>query len=498
MTEFVHKTRRALALYPRQHMALVALLLMLISAAALLIPSTPAQAKRTTIALEQPIRSTPGHSAKDSNDNTQTTPISVNDSTLASTVLTPGTEAAAPISTDALLVIAPSNDKAIPLALATPSEEKEWHAITVRNGDTMATIFKRLALSQTVLHALTQVKSYKNAVTKIFPGQQLEFSIANGELMGFKAHLSEIETVVFEKKRDESYRANKIVRVPETVRQYKHAEIKNSLFTAGMEAGLSHTMILELANVLGGEIDFALDPRKGDTIDIIYEEKWLDGQKVGEGEILAASYTANDGDTHSAYRYEDRNGDIGYFSRDGVSARKAFMRAPLDFTRVSSGFNPNRLHPIFKTRRPHRGIDYAAPTGTPVYAAGDGRVVTSSYSGSNGNYVVLQHGAYQTKYLHLSKRFVKAGQRVSQHQLIGAVGATGYATGAHLHYEFLVNGVHQDPGKILKKMPKAVAIAASERARFKANVSSLQTQLAAYQHNYRLAQAETEPASSVQ
>jgi len=493
MTEFVHKTRHALALYPRQHMALVALLLMLITSAALLIPSTPAQAKRTTIALGQPIQTTTTETIKDSFTPDQTTAITVSDATLATQTSNPD---ASPISTDALLVIAPSTDRT-PIALVTPNEEKEWHAITVRDGDTMATIFKRMALSQTVLHALTQVKSYKNAVTKIFPGQQLEFSIANGELLGFKAHLSEIETVVFEKKRDESYRANKIVRVPETVRQYKHAEIKNSLFTAGMEAGLSHTMILELANVLGGEIDFALDPRKGDTIDIIYEEKWLDGQKVGEGEILAASYT-NEGETHTAYRYEDRNGDVGYFSREGVSARKAFMRAPLDFTRVSSGFNPNRLHPIFKTRRPHRGIDYAAPIGTPVYAAGDGRVVTSSYSGSNGNFVVLQHGAYQTKYLHLSKRFVKPGQHVSQHQLIGAVGSTGYATGPHLHYEFLVNGVHQDPGKILKKMPKAVAIAATERARFKASVDGLQTQLAAYKHNDRLAQAETESASTVQ
>jgi hypothetical protein len=175
------------------------------------------------------------------------------------------------------------------MAEVTADEEKEWHAITVRNGDTMATIFKRLALNQTVLHSLTQVKSYQNVINKIFPGQQLEFSIANGELLGFKAHLSQIETVVFEKKNDAGYKANKIVRVPEIVRQYRHAEIKHSLFTAGMEAGLSHTMILELANVLGGEIDFALDPRKGDAIDIIYEEKWLDGQKVGEGDILAAS-----------------------------------------------------------------------------------------------------------------------------------------------------------------------------------------------------------------
>jgi len=490
MTEFVHKTRHALALYPRQHMALAALLLMLITSAALLTPSTPVQAKRTTIALEQPLQD-----IKDSNTSGLTSVIPVNDATLSNQTGQNAPETS-PISTDALLVIAPSTDRA-PMALVTPSEEKEWHAITVRDGDTMATIFKRMALSQTVLHALTQVKSYKDAVTKIFPGQQLEFSIANGELLGFKAHLSEIETVVFEKKRDESYRANKIVRVPETVRQYKHAEIKNSLFTAGMEAGLSHTMILELANVLGGEIDFALDPRKGDTIDIIYEEKWLDGQKVGEGEILAASYT-NVGETHTAYRYQDRNGDTGYFSREGVSMRKAFMRAPLDFTRVSSGFNPNRLHPIFKTRRPHRGIDYAAPTGTPVYAAGDGHVVTSSYSDSNGNYVVLQHGAYQTKYLHLSKRFVNPGQHVTQHQLIGAVGSTGYATGPHLHYEFLVNGVHQDPGKILSKMPKAVAIAASEQARFKASVDGMQTQLAAYKQNFRLAQAETQSASSVQ
>lgn len=488
MTEFIHKTRGVLSIYPRQHMVLVALLLMLITAAALLMPSTSAEAKRRAeplaIQLPQPV-------------DTPQSPIEIASSAQNNQ---PTQDFQPSINADALLVIAPSTTPAPPLALSTPataSTDNEWHAITVRNGDTMATIFKRLALSQTVLHTLTQVKSYKNAVTKIFPGQQLEFSIANGELLGFKAHLSKLETVVFEKKRDDSYKVDKIVRVPETVRQYKHAEIKNSLFLAGMEAGLSHTMILELANVLGGEIDFALDPRKGDTFDVIYEEKWLDGQKVGEGEILAASYT-NQGETFTAYRYADRNGDVGYFSPEGVSMRKAFMRAPLDFTRVSSGFNPNRLHPIFKTRRPHRGIDYSAPTGTPVYAAGDGRVVTSSYSASNGNYVVIQHGAYQTKYLHLHKRFAKAGQRVRQHQVIGTVGATGYATGPHLHYEFLVNGVHQDPGIILRKLPKAVSIAASESARFKATVAGLKTQMAEYKRNVQLASNGSATTSTLQ
>ena len=168
--------------------------------------------------------------------------------------------------------------------------------------------------------------------------------------------------------------------------------------------------------------------------------------------------------------------------------RKAFLMAPLDFTRVSSNFNMRRKHPIYKTTRPHRGTDYAAPTGTPVYAAGDGRGIKAGYGRANGNYVFIQHGEkYVTKYLHLHKRKVKQGQRVSQSQIIGTVGATGAATGPHLHYEFVVNGVHRNPRTIHKQLPKAKALAAAEMPRFRQAIAGASEQLAALQSDDKLA-----------
>ena len=171
--------------------------------------------------------------------------------------------------------------------------------------------------------------------------------------------------------------------------------------------------------------------------------------------------------------------------------RKAFLRAPLDFTRISSGFNLKRLHPVFKTTKPHRGIDYAASRGTPVYAAGDGRVSQAGYSKANGNYIFIKHGSkYTTKYLHLHKRGVRKGQQVKQQQIIGWVGSTGYATGPHLHYEFLVNGVHRNPRTILKKLPKAKSITSNDKEAFLAQIDSLQMQLAAYNNHRNLAKAD--------
>jgi len=168
--------------------------------------------------------------------------------------------------------------------------------------------------------------------------------------------------------------------------------------------------------------------------------------------------------------------------------RKAFLLAPVDFTRISSNFNLRRLHPIYKTTRPHRGTDYAAPTGTPVYAAGDGRVVKAGYTGANGNYVFIQHGdQYVTRYLHLNKRMVKSGQRVAQSQVIGTVGSTGAATGPHLHYEFLVNGVHRDPRKIHKTLPKARTLPAQEMAAFRESIHESSLQLAALRSDNHMA-----------
>jgi murein DD-endopeptidase MepM/ murein hydrolase activator NlpD len=209
----------------------------------------------------------------------------------------------------------------------------------------------------------------------------------------------------------------------------------------------------------------------------LYEQLYLDGEAFSTGKILAAQYS-NLGEVFQAYYFKDSQGDTGYYNENGVSMRKAFLRSPVDFTRISSNFNPNRLHPVFKTRRPHRGIDYAAATGTPVYASGAGRVTAAGYTKANGNYVVIQHGeAYVTKYLHLNRRNVKKGQRVKQKQIIGTVGSTGYATGPHLHYEFLVNGVHRNPRTIVNKLPKAKSIAKAEMGNFTDQTAQIVRQL---------------------
>jgi murein DD-endopeptidase MepM/ murein hydrolase activator NlpD len=238
---------------------------------------------------------------------------------------------------------------------------------------------------------------------------------------------------------------------------------------------------MEMANIFGGVIDFVGDPRKGDTMHLVFEELYLDGGKFQDGDIIAASYT-NQGKTYTAYRYTDSNGDVGYYNEEGVSMRKAFLLAPVDFTRISSNFNPRRIHPIYKTARPHRGTDYAAPTGTPVYAAGDGRVIGAGYGRANGNYVFIQHGEqFVTRYLHLHKRKVKQGQRVAQGQVIGTVGSTGAATGPHLHYEFLMNGVHRNPRTIHKQLPKAKSLPAAELPTFQQAIAPVAQQLAQLQ-----------------
>jgi len=232
-------------------------------------------------------------------------------------------------------------------------------------------------------------------------------------------------------------------------------------------------------------VDFALDIRKGDKFSVLYEEKYLDGEKIGTGNILVAEFT-NRGNTFQAVRYEDSKGVASYFTPDGMNMRKAFLRAPLDFTRISSNFNLRRMHPIHKSIRAHRGVDYAAPRGTPIFASGEGKVIASAYSKANGNYVFIQHGqGYTTKYLHLDKRTVKRGQHVKQRQVIGTLGSTGYATGPHLHYEFLVNGVHRNPRTV--SLPEAEPIDPTEKSRFVSATKTLMNRLAQNRQSFRVA-----------
>ena len=364
-----------------------------------------------------------------------------------------------------------------------------WHEETVRSGDNLSLIFARAGFSERDVYQVSSADGGR-ALRKIFPGETIAFlKDESSELLKVKHVQSRLKWTTFSRSGSQ-YSAQTVERSPETRERSATMRIASSLFTAGQQAGLSSRVIMDLAGVFGGVVDFALDPRAGDTIELVYEEQYLDGEKFADGDIIAAAFT-NKGETYEAYRYTDAAGDTSYYDEQGVSMRKAFLKAPVDFTRVSSNFNPNRLHPIYKTKRPHRGTDYAAPRGTPVYAAGDGRVVEAGYSRANGNYVFIQHGeSYKTHYLHLDKRRVKKGERVEQGGVIGTVGSTGAATGPHLHYEFLVNGVHRNPRSVHKILPKAKSLPNTEMARFTSAIKAPVQELALLRQQTRIALAE--------
>ncbi len=360
----------------------------------------------------------------------------------------------------------------------TDPVEQPWVDQVVKNGDNLSLIFQRAGFNKRDVHRVVSESADGKSLARIFPGQLVSFqSDEAGTLAAVRLVKSPLETVLY-LQGGSGFSSKIVTRIPEIRESWATAEITSSLFMAGKDAGLSYKTIMDLATIFGGVIDFVQDPRQGDTIHVVYEELFLDNAKFGDGDIVAASFT-NQGQTYDAFRYVDASGDANYYNRDGVSMRKAFLLAPVDFTRISSNFNLKRLHPIYGTTRPHRGIDYAAPTGTPVYASGDGRVIKAGYTRANGNYVFIRHGdQYITHYLHLNKRNVKAGQRVTQSQVIGTVGSTGAATGPHLHYEFLVNGVHRDPRRIHKMLPKARTIAAAEMTDFQRSIHESSLQLA--------------------
>ena len=373
-------------------------------------------------------------------------------------------------------------------ASAEPSEPA-WRELIIQSGDNLSLLFKRAGHTDRDVYDIVNTAPQGKALERIYPGQTLAFlSDDEGALRAVKHVIDPLQSVIY-RRMDGGFSSEKMSREPEVRQAWASGEIESSLFLAGRDAGLSVNLIMELANVFGGVIDFVLDPRRGDTMHVLYEELYLDGEKLSDGRIIAASFT-NRGETFNAFRYRDSEGRDTFYNEDGVSMRKAFLMAPVDFTRISSDFNLARKHPIYKTTRPHRGTDYAAPRGTPVFAAGDGRVVESGYTRANGNYVFIQHGEeYVTKYLHLHQSKVKKGQRVVQSQVIGTVGATGAATGPHLHYEFLVGGVHRNPRTIHKQLPKAKSLSSAELPAFRSAITGAAQQLAQLQSGSRLAVA---------
>ena len=334
----------------------------------------------------------------------------------------------------------------------------------VVSGDNLTTIFRRVGLSTKDIYEVANSNAQASRLRQLKPGETFTIFLDNeGHLVEVEYSRSKLESY-FYRRVGNRFDGEKVLYEPTLITAFSRGEIENSFFLDASRAGLSDAKIMELANIFGWDIDFALDIRSGDHFSVIYEEQYLDGAKVGYGDILAANFSSR-GKTYDAVRFVEADGSKKYFSSDGKAMRKAFLRAPLDFTRISSSFNLRRKHPIHKKVKAHRGVDYAAPRNTPVYAAGDGKVIASGYSRANGNYVFLKHGEqFVTKYLHLNKRKVHKGQTVQQRQAIGTVGSTGYATGPHLHYEFLVNGVHRNPRTV--DLPEAKPVVPNNKAEF--------------------------------
>ena len=374
-------------------------------------------------------------------------------------------------------------DSDIPLD-STSSIYLTWREQVVASGDNLSTLFYRAGLNDLDVYRISQTTQGKS-LRNLFPGEILRFGIdSSGKLVEMRYEKTPLEAYIFSATKDR-YQSRHLLREPEVLKSYREGTIKDSLYLAGMKAKIPDKTIMELANIFGWDIDFVFDIRKGDSFAVLFEERYIDGRRLDTGNILAASFT-NRGKTFKAVRYKNSQGQTSYYTPEGLSMRKAFLRTPLDIFRISSGFNLRRKHPIHKKIKAHRGVDYAAPTGTPVYASGDGRVIDAGYTKANGNYVFIQHGqTYTTKYIHLHQKKVRTGQAVKQRQVIGTVGATGYATGPHLHYEFLVNGVHRNPWTV--SLPKANPIADAEKPRFNKMAMALLEQLDQNQQATQLA-----------
>ncbi len=344
--------------------------------------------------------------------------------------------------------------------------------VVVRRNDTMDQLFRRLELNLADLASLRSLPELRSQVDRLRPGEMLRFMHKDGELVGLERKLSDSETLKVIREAD-GFSTNVLENPLEVRTRTASGTIASSLFQATAQARLSDRVAFEVAEIFQYDIDFALDIQQGDRFTVMYEELYQDGELLRTGNVLAAKFV-NNGREFRAVRFVDSSGRAEYYTPEGKSLRKAFMRAPVQFSRISSRFNLSRKHPVLNRIRAHKGVDYAAATGTPVRAAGEGKVRFVGQKGGYGNVIELEHGSnVVTVYGHLS-RFAKGlrrGQRVELGKVIGYVGQTGLATGPHLHYEYRVRGTHKNPQTV--PLPDAAPIAESERENFLVTTAGL-------------------------
>lgn len=368
----------------------------------------------------------------------------------------------------------PAEQEAISLALPEIAVVR----LTVHPGDTLGVLLSQAGIDPSDTAALVNSKPFGKRLAQLHIGDVIELeTLESGHIRTLHFNAESPQSLVFQRQDDGTFSGKTITNHTERRLMYGSGLIQDSLFGAAQQAGIDDQIIMALADVFAWQIDFARDLQPGDRFSVVYEEIYLNGMKVDNGRILAA-HVSNRGKSYDAVLFTEPGGAQGYYTPTGYSLKRTFLRTPLKFTRISSLFSTARHHPILNKVRAHRGVDYAAPTGTPVRAAGDGRVVFVGWKGGYGRAILIRHSSgYSTMYGHLSRwaKGLHAGQPVSQGQLIGYVGMSGLATGPHLHYELRIKGRYVDPLRATQPPPQPIA--AHLKPRFLAQTRPLLTQL---------------------
>ena len=353
-----------------------------------------------------------------------------------------------------------------------PIIESAWETIVIKSGDTLASIFTRAGLSASTTHAIATLNEHTKSLRYIKPGQKVHLLLDDSnKLRQMKYEPDITKTLLVQRTEDQGFTSQITNFQLDAYPVYREGVIDSSLFEAAASANIPESVIMDLASIFGWDIDFSLDIRRGDRFGIVYNELYKDDVKIRDGQILAAEFV-NNGKTYRAVYYTDPKGNGDYFDEDGKSMRKAFLRSPVEFSRISSRFSKKRWHPVLSKWRSHKGVDYAAKRGTPIRASGDGKVIHAGKKGGYGRAIIIQHGGrYTTVYGHLNgyARGIRTGKKVKQGQIIGYVGSSGLATGPHLHYEFRVHGVHRNP--LTVKLPEAKPVHQSYLAHFREKTS---------------------------
>jgi murein DD-endopeptidase MepM/ murein hydrolase activator NlpD len=373
-------------------------------------------------------------------------------------------------------------DLTLPAMTAAATSEGYWREEQVRRGDTLGSVLARLGVDDTAAQNFLRTDAATRVLYRLRPGRSLRAQTdGDGRLIALRSLMPGGEMLAVDRAPDSTgtaFVARNAVPAVATGLELRAGEIRTSLFAAADAVDLPDAVTTQLAELFSGDVDFLHDLRRGDRFTVVYETRRIEGESVGPGRIVAAEFVSK-GVAHRAFLWHAADGADGYYAEDGRSIRKAFLRSPVAFTRVTSGFSLARLHPFLQTWRAHKGVDFAAPSGTPVRAAGAGRVIVAGTQGGYGNVVMLQHGgSYSTVYAHLS-RFaagIRAGAHVDQGEVIGYVGQTGWATGPHLHYEFRVDNVQKNPLTIA--LPNAQPVPDAQRADYLAQVAPLADELA--------------------